>query len=141
MSYEPTQWKAGDTVTSAKLNKMEQGIAGGANILIAHGTQAVINNGSSSGKEAASTTTVLKLDKTAREILDADFTIIIGDGQHEPIFYKNFMYITSTSWNSETGIYAFVVFMSDGTTYPFSAATEDDYPVMILSDDSSDTQV
>ena len=27
MSYEPTTWKAGDKVTSAKLNKMEQGIA------------------------------------------------------------------------------------------------------------------
>lgn len=27
MSYTPTQWSAGDTVTSAKLNKMEQGIA------------------------------------------------------------------------------------------------------------------
>ena len=26
MSYEPTNWKAGDTVTSTKLNKMEQGI-------------------------------------------------------------------------------------------------------------------
>lgn len=29
MSYEPTNWQAGDTVTSAKLNKMEQGIANG----------------------------------------------------------------------------------------------------------------
>ena len=28
MSYEPTNWKAGDTVTSAKLNKIEQGIVG-----------------------------------------------------------------------------------------------------------------
>ena len=27
MSYEPTTWRAGDTVTSAKLNKIEQGIA------------------------------------------------------------------------------------------------------------------
>jgi len=27
MSYEPTNWKSGDTVTSAKLNKIEQGIA------------------------------------------------------------------------------------------------------------------
>ena len=26
MSYTPTEWKAGDTVTSAKLNKIEQGI-------------------------------------------------------------------------------------------------------------------
>lgn len=27
MSYEPTNWKAGDTVTSAKLNKLENGLA------------------------------------------------------------------------------------------------------------------
>ena len=26
MSYTPTEWKAGDVVTSAKLNKIEQGI-------------------------------------------------------------------------------------------------------------------
>lgn len=35
MSYEPTNWQAGDTVTSAKLNKMEQGIANGG-IRIVH---------------------------------------------------------------------------------------------------------
>jgi len=29
MSYEPTNWKSGDTITSAKLNKIEQGIASG----------------------------------------------------------------------------------------------------------------
>ena len=29
MSYEPTNWKAGDTITSAKLNKIEQGVANG----------------------------------------------------------------------------------------------------------------
>lgn len=34
MSYEPTQWKAGDTVTSAKLNKIEQGIAANGGVLI-----------------------------------------------------------------------------------------------------------
>lgn len=28
MAYEPTIWKSGDVVTSAKLNKIEQGIAG-----------------------------------------------------------------------------------------------------------------
>ena len=31
MSYEPTQWSAGDTVTSAKLNKIEQGIVSNSN--------------------------------------------------------------------------------------------------------------
>ena len=34
MSYEPTNWKPGDTVTSAKLNKMEQGIANNNNVII-----------------------------------------------------------------------------------------------------------
>ena len=31
MSYEPTEWKAGDVVTSAKLNKIEQGIKNSGN--------------------------------------------------------------------------------------------------------------
>ena len=34
MSYTPTNWKAGDTVTSAKLNKMEQGIASGSSVVM-----------------------------------------------------------------------------------------------------------
>ena len=28
MSYEPTNWKKGDKVTSTRLNKIEQGIQG-----------------------------------------------------------------------------------------------------------------
>lgn len=36
MSYEPTTWQAGDTITSSKLNKMEQGIAAGGQITIVH---------------------------------------------------------------------------------------------------------
>lgn len=38
MSYEPTNWKAGDVVTSAKLNKLEQGVAdagGGGCVVVA----------------------------------------------------------------------------------------------------------
>lgn len=34
MSYTPTEWKSGDTVTSAKLNKMEQGIASGSSVVM-----------------------------------------------------------------------------------------------------------
>lgn len=37
MSYTPTEWKSGDTVTSAKLNKLEQGVAtasGGGGVLV-----------------------------------------------------------------------------------------------------------
>ena len=28
MAYKPTQWRSGDTITSERLNKIEQGIAG-----------------------------------------------------------------------------------------------------------------
>lgn len=36
MSYTPTEWKTGDVVTSAKLNKLEQGVAdaGGGGALV-----------------------------------------------------------------------------------------------------------
>lgn len=39
MSYTPTEWKAGDTVTSTKLNKMEQGIVNSDIIEIIEMTQ------------------------------------------------------------------------------------------------------
>ena len=62
MAYEPTNWKAGDTVTSAKLNKIEQGIAGGANILI-------INE--------VPEDDLLVLDKTWQEINNAEIAFVI----------------------------------------------------------------
>lgn len=34
MTYNPTQWKSGDVVTSAKLNKIEEGITSGANAYV-----------------------------------------------------------------------------------------------------------
>ena len=34
MSYTPTTWTNGDTITAEKLNKMEQGIAGAGGIFI-----------------------------------------------------------------------------------------------------------
>ena len=45
MSYEPTNWQAGDTVTSAKLNKLEQGVAStnGGGILIVHEDSGILD--------------------------------------------------------------------------------------------------
>lgn len=127
MAYEPTNWQAGDVVTSAKLNKMEQGIASGANILVAHAMQEVVDN-ESSGEEASPT--VLKLDKTAREILDADFTIVIIDIPESIMANTTqILFIAAIQVNPETEAYQFSIL-----TYnqPFVAATEDDYPVMTL---------
>ena len=36
MSYTPTTWKDGDLVTSAKLNKIENGIVGASGLFIIH---------------------------------------------------------------------------------------------------------
>ena len=62
MSYEPTNWKAGDTVTSAKLNKLEQGIKN--NVLVANFIYDDYEND------------IMHLDKTWQEIYDADFCIV-----------------------------------------------------------------
>lgn len=58
MSYEPTNWKSGDVVTSAKLNKLEQGVAeaggsGGGFLKVGFDTE------------------TLTLDKTWKQIFDA----------------------------------------------------------------------
>lgn len=36
MAYEPTVWRDGDTITTARLNKLEQGVAEGGGTLIAN---------------------------------------------------------------------------------------------------------
>ena len=59
MSYTPTNWKSGDVVTSAKLNKMEGGIAA-SGPLICH--------------ENAETGA---LDHTWQEIHDAGFAVLL----------------------------------------------------------------
>lgn len=69
MSYVPTEWKSGDTVTSTKLNKMEQGISSIAcmNILIVHEiTENNQNNFST------------HLDKTWEEMFNADVCFIVS---------------------------------------------------------------
>ena len=90
MAYTPTNWKAGDTVTSAKLNKMEQGIANGSGTLIVH----MING------ENAST-----LDKTWQEIYDAAPNVILYD--ESPVsaqqIQKNLGYLTA--FDNSSGSY------------------------------------
>jgi len=49
MSYTPTTWTNGDTITAAKLNKMEQGIAeggGGGNAVVSLSATAGFDSGS-----------------------------------------------------------------------------------------------
>lgn len=61
MAYEPTNWKTGDVVTSAKLNKLEQGVAAGSGVLVVN-------------KDKIPPST---LDKTWQEIFDAASTGVV----------------------------------------------------------------
>ena len=63
MSYNPTQWSAGDTVTSAKLNKIEQGIS----------DNGVLEINVTADEEAGK----IRLDKTWQEIYNANNSVII----------------------------------------------------------------
>ena len=89
MSYTPTTWKAGDTVTSAKLNKMEQGIANGG------GTFVIT---ASVGLDSTST-----LNKTWQEIYNAAEThqnIVLIYTSDSHIAYQYFLeiYVQSESY-------------------------------------------
>ena len=63
MSYTPTTWKAGDTVTSAKLNKLEQGVAAGGGMTMFEIT--IIEN------ELDNDSTIYEVQGTASEIFEA----------------------------------------------------------------------
>lgn len=58
MPYEPTNWKTGDVVTSAKLNKLEQGVSGGGVLKVTENPE------------------THALDKTWQEIYDAGFAVL-----------------------------------------------------------------
>lgn len=110
MSYSPTTWANGDTITAEKLNKMEQGIAGGGVFWVAD-NEAILN-------------------KTWQEVAnayDAGSLIVYktGDSSDGMVFF------ISAIWGDgeEYG----VVFndTSDGTIRfrMFIAASQNDYPV------------
>ena len=109
MSYEPTVWKAGDTVTSAKLNKLEQGVA--SNVLVVN---TIID-------EENETVT---LNKTWQEIFNADFAIVMLTNQNFVAEErKEYIPIASVSHLLE-GSYSVVV---GGTRYITDSA--DGYPI------------
>lgn len=105
MAYEPTNWKTGDVVTSEKLNKIEQGIAGGGGVLVAHYTVEG---------------TTLTLDKTYAELLEASesgIVIAIHDESYEPGFSRFISVLVSVNHVDE---YDALFYSPDGT-YDFLA--------------------
>lgn len=109
MSYKPTEWKSGDVVTSAKLNKMENGITTANNkiFIISHKANIM----------------PLTLNKTWQEIFNAmengPVFFIAGDEEEKFCGFVSSCYI-------DRGDY--YVDISAGSYY--IANSENEYPVI-----------
>ena len=117
MSYEPTIWKDGDLVTSAKLNKMEQGIAAGGGILIVH------------EDEVTST-----LNKTWQEIYDADVCYLILDKDGD----KSISLVTSAYNKGICVITALAANLLGPIVLEYRSNSPDDYPIYIDSNEENE---
>ena len=114
--YEPTNWKTGDVVTSAKLNKLEKGVEDSG--LAVHLT--ITQEGG---------TMTVTLDKTYRQIVTA-----IENG-FMPILLSEddggYSLDTIAMFYQDSGEYAI---QTRASSLTFKTATEDGYPTFTQGD-------
>lgn len=124
MAYEPTEWKSKDVITSAKLNKLEQGVANSGGAFVINVDPVTYT-----------------MDKTWQEIHDALETksveAIIHIGETDILAFL----VLGSSYNEDYGGYLVqcCAFESDDyITYEivgslFTTETSDGYPRMLQS--------
>lgn len=121
MAYEPTNWKTGDVVTSAKLNKLENAVANGGALKL----NFIVDKG-------AGTTTI---DKTYAEIKEAVLSgvYVFGVLQDDSPFIIVYPCQFEESTDPEDEYYS--IGISGFSIQPmwFNAETENDYPVFSKS--------
>lgn len=124
MAYDPTVWKSGDTITSAKLNKLENGLAEASGGGTGGGVLKI-----GVAMDTSSTPPTVVMDKTWAEIADADFAVCPMENGDE----TNIAIVIG--FLSEEGVYDIYVAspaISGGTiafdNYTFSASSPTDYP-------------
>lgn len=113
MAYEPTVWKSGDVVTSAKLNNIEQGIANASSSLL-------IVKVSEDGD-------TVTLDKTWQEINDADFAVAVSDSDGSLFGFVQ----SSATPIGPSGYVTSVLFIDDTNAFSilrFETNSADGYP-------------
>ena len=109
MAYEPTQWRSGDTITSERLNKMEQGIAGGGDVYVLHTTETVTPAETEGGNDTYTYSSVELREDGLPMWLITDNTIGTDDTTYASIgiltSYNNefFYYSTTLYVNRSTG--------------------------------------
>lgn len=93
MSYTPTNWSCGDTITAEKLNKLENGLAeccgGGSEPLVVH----VVDS-----EEMCGVSPLPMLDKTWQEIRNAFPNVYIENGNAIIAIYHIGQYQINDSW-------------------------------------------
>ena len=105
MAYEPTNWKTGDVVTSAKLNKLENAVAQSGGVYIVHDVDGT-------------------LDKTFNEIASAAennaIMIVANDNG------TNYSFVNNISINEP---FEFKIKVnSNGITIIYTAISRESYP-------------
>lgn len=121
MAYEKTTWAAGDIVTAAKLNNLENGVAN-ASVIILEGT--VEDN-------------ILKLNMTAGDLYTAiksGHTIMLYDSDNQEALHT----LRSAAY-SDKGYY--FEFNGPGKILAFEASSADDYPGFFIADNDDNTPI
>lgn len=112
MSYTPSTWAKGDTITAAKLNNMESGISGAQAYMVGMSFDNDNN---------------MTLDKTWQEILDA-----AAAGKYVIVFMadeNNAYYGPLASVSGGTGMASYTIdIVWVGEIMSFTASTPNDYP-------------
>jgi len=117
MSYTPTEWNTGDVITSAKLNKLEQGVAeaggsGGGFLKVGFDTE------------------TLTLDKTWKQIFDAlsagYFVNVFTEQTEDGLAWQSQVY--ECLYGDDYIVHAYN--LSDGIMLTFTVQSENGYPVV-----------
>ena len=114
MSYEPNEWAKGDVVTSAKLNHIENGIAGAGTAFIVN-----VEVDEQTGKDV--------FDKTWKEIHDAIISghnvLIIKEHDEAGMHIEDYDYIQQISVEPD------VYYIQSFGGYSYETDSENGYPV------------
>ena len=133
MSYTPTTWQTGDTVTATKLNNMETGIENAANAFIVTLTPTALDYSGTmdktvaeiSGAFEAGRKIVFRVLTSATEYMDVDCTA----RWHQSATYPSFNAFIANSTNNIL-IFAYTETTNDGSKNTYSTAI---YPLTPMS--------
>ena len=119
MSYEPTNWKDGDLVTSAKLNKLEQGVANGG------GSVFMIDLQCNGPHSYTSLVTYEEIEEACKDQMPVA-RIIVGPG--EGYFEATYMPVMLVFAEQEATEYGFRILTPAGGTIELVTDSPSGYP-------------